>query len=432
MLNRPHLLGVLISVSAFGFACGSQDTGSTVAGAAGGAPQGTGGTTGLMLAGGAGGVGNGTGGAGGIGITGMHDGGTVPVTGDQLTMILSSACVSNHQQGTAVPSVLELVVDTSGSMGEAPMGSPRGTPTKWVSTQGALESAITGLSDTTAVGVLLYPNMNPQPSDTARAVSACVAVNKIVPIDVLGATGSGQRMTLQNTFQNAMPQGSTPTDDAYRYALVAGMDAYASTAQKFMLLITDGAPTYSQNCVGNGNANSVVDPQPIIDDIANALKNGVRTFVIGSPGSEVGPNGMDERVWLSQAARAGGTATAGCVDTGPNFCHFDMTTATDFGAALAMGLGQISSQLDTCTYTIPPAPSGMAIDTSQINVVLSLSTGSEIINPDNVGDCTEGWQINAMGEIILCADTCARAKADPSAKVDLVFGCASGDLNPPK
>jgi hypothetical protein len=56
-----------------------------------------------------------------------------------------------------------------------------------------------------------------------------------------------------------------------------------------------------------------------------------------------------------------------------------------------------------------------------------------VINPDDIGDCGEGWQLNADGQIVLCEGTCARVQEDGSgASVKLLFGCRSGEVEVPK
>ncbi len=50
------------------------------------------------------------------------------------------------------------------------------------------------------------------------------------------------------------------------------MKPFMTDAGKFMLLITDGAPTLSDGCIGNPPA--VVATQPIIDEIAGAADRG--------------------------------------------------------------------------------------------------------------------------------------------------------------
>jgi hypothetical protein len=135
---------------------------------------------------------------------------------------------------------------------------------------------------------------------------------------------------------------------------------------------------------------------------------------------------------LSRAAKAGGTDVPGCTDDGPNFCHLDMTEEPDFAAALSAGLGAIAGQINTCTYSVPPPPDGQEIDLSKVNLIVTAGDESQLVLPDDMGDCSEGWQLNADQQIVLCADTCTRVQQDGGATVKLLFGCASGEIEIPK
>jgi hypothetical protein len=184
------------------------------------------------------------------------------------------------------------------------------------------------------------------------------------------------------------------------------------------VLVTDGTPTFSLGCVGDGR--TAVDTAPLIQAAADAAAAGIRTFVIGSPGSEMA------REALSKMATQGGTAPAGCSDTGPNYCHFDMTTAPDLSVALNAAFKAITGSVITCNYTIPPPPSGQTIDPTLVNVNFTNSAGTTVVakDPDPNGGCTKGWQYAANNtQIVLCPDMCEQAKADPAAKVSVVVGC---------
>jgi hypothetical protein len=377
---------------------------------------------------------------GGNALTGSHDGGTVVLTPAQVTNITSAACTGWTTEGENLPAALELVIDTSGSMDDTAPGTKS---SKWVVVRDALTQAIAGLPASVSLGALYFPNENVQNSTVAQAITACINTKAMVPMAVLGAAGSAQRNTINQSLQGIRPASYTPTADAYDYALKSGLEPYMTTANKFMLLITDGAPTAALGCIngltagrGGMGGGMVMDQPtaPIIAEVAAADAMNIRTFVIGSPGSQMSSQGgMDMRPWLSAAARAGGTATAGCMDAGPNFCHLDMTQAPDFGAALTAGLSTIVGQVvDSCTFTIPAPPAGQTIDPNLTNLIITAADGtSKLVLPDNTGTCTEGWQFDGTDKVVLCSQTCSEVKGDTQAHVQLVFGCSASQIAPP-
>jgi hypothetical protein len=413
---------VVAAVSSSLFACGSSDGD----GAGDGAGANGSGGSGLVLGHGGKSSGNGT-----------HDGGLVPLTPDQVNEIENAACTGWAAEGENLPAVLQLVVDVSGSMDDpAPGGNRR---SKWQVTREALRDAIDTLPASVSAGVLYYPNRDTGGSTSMRPVNACVNVDEMVPIGILGNDGSPQRNALQSSLDDANTDSYTPTHDAYHHALKQSLEPFQSQANKFMLLITDGAPTMSLGCIGGstgGMMGSVMDAptQPIVDEIKAAFGVGIRTFLIGSPGSEESSeSNMDMRPWLSKAAQEGGTAKAGCQVDGPNFCHLDMTQESDFGQALVDGLATVVGQIiDTCTFAVPPAPDGQTVDPNLTTLIIESSMGATLALPDDKGDCGEGWRFNASGQVELCPATCEKIKGDASARVQLMFGCTVDQVVPVK
>jgi hypothetical protein len=114
---------------------------------------------------------------------------------------------------------------------------------------------------------------------------------------------------------------------------------------------------------------------------------------------------------LSRAADAGDTASAGCSHEGPDFCHFDMTQAPDFGAALRNALAQITGQIISCSYDLPTPPPGEELDLTKVNVVHTPGDGEPVLIPQTGdGSCSEGWRYQ-NGTIELCESTCQRVRA---------------------
>jgi hypothetical protein len=320
------------------------------------------------------------------------------------------ACAGQSAGAESAPSVLQLLVDTSGSMDQDAPGA-RGS--KWTVTRGAVLDAINGMPEDTSVGVIFYPNV---PNNDSNP---CIQRQTAVPIAELAAAGSQQRQRLSRAFQRQSPAGGTPTHDAYEYA-VGDMSASRAIGARFLVLITDGIPTFSLGCEGDGNADNPVDSAPLIAAARDAAVGGVRTFVIGAPGSE------DGRESLSRMAEAGGTASAGCSHQGPNYCHFDMTRERDLGQGLASALGIISGVALGCRYSVPVAPDGAMLDPGKVNVLFTPPDGvQELIGQSLDDGCSEGWRYtDNQTQIRLCSNTCERVQGSDGS-LTLQFGCAT-------
>ncbi|MFO7178469.1 MAG: vWA domain-containing protein [Pseudomonadota bacterium] len=413
MLKRS--LGILVALG-MAFAalpgCGDSDSGDSEA-VGGAPPYGQGGAGAI--------IGIGASGPTGTGGKSTFDGGTAPLTEDQFELIQNDSCAGWVAEGEAVPSLLELVVDVSSSMSARAPGSNR---TKWEVTRDALLEAIVGvngpgLPESVSVGLLFYPNTRAEIRENRQDISACVDTDAMVPIAVLGPENGAHRRRIREAIQNARLEQSTPTHDAYRYALEEAVLPATFGGKKFMLLITDGAPTVALGCSNPAGRIQDVDPDPIVDEVQRAAEEGVKTFLIGSPGSE--PN----REWMSYAAVLGGTAPPNCDVNGPDYCHMDMTTAPDFSAALRAGLDEIVGIVSPCRFAFAEPPANQQIDAGKINVVLSSGGQHTLVIRDDQGECSEGWQLAGGNEVLLCPDTCERVRSDPSMRVTLAFGCTS-------
>ncbi len=424
MLKYLAALPLLLVV----LACSSkEDKSGKAAGAAGsGNATSSGGTAGqsvIDIGGSSGTGGSGSGAAAGT------DGGTIPPeTADGLRM---KACAGWTSEPELLPTVLQLVVNTSQSMSETTRAT--NGMSKWVITRDALAIAIDTLPATTSVGVLYYPNMMTQGSDTPRNVSACVNVNALIPVVLLGDAGSQQRQRISMSLNAAGPNGSTPTHDAYHYALENGMKKAEEEGNKFMILITDGAPTLALECIGQGTPRQPSPTQPIVNEVLATREEGIRTFIIGSPGTENNGNGEDSRPWMSRAAVLGGTARSGCSLGGPNYCHIDLSQESDFAGALNAALARILGQIVSCSFELPTPPAGETLDLSQINVIYTPgSGGDELVGRDDSPDCQDGWQLDSNNRVVLCPNTCDMVQRDPQGSVELLFGCASEVSEPVK
>ena len=424
-----------LALFAVAAACGSSttDKGASLGGSkgkgTGGSTGATGGTTPIAITGGTTSSSGGTDGT----TAGSSGNGTISMeTADDLR---SKSCAGWSSEPELLPVVLMLVVDTSGSMNDKPNGS---SSTKWEITRDALGNAVDTLPTTSAVGVLYFPNMNTMGSEVARPIDQCVNVNAMIPIGLLDAAGSNQRSTIATSLDRGKPAGSTPTNDAYDYAYTNGMQASKLTGNRFMLLITDGAPTLKKGCQGGGMPDDQQPTQPIIDDIHAARQAGVRTFIIGSPGSE-SVNNVDVRPWLALAAVEGGTAPEGCSvlpaqnGAATDWCHIDLSQGSDFAGALNAALSRILGLITSCTFDVPAtAPDGQVVQPDEVNVIYTPGSGGDdvLVGRDDSPDCQTGWQFDGEGRVVLCPQTCATAQNDPTGKVELLFGCSSVSVGP--
>lgn len=330
----------------------------------------------------------------------------------------NGACAGQIAGAEVAPTVLQLVVDTSGSMDDDAPGPVRGS--KWDATRRALLAAVDRMPAETAVGVVFYPDVSNSDDNNGNDPNGCFDRQADVPLAVLDAAGSQHRRQIQRAFQDQKPNGGTPTHDAYAFA-VQGLESVTLPGADFAVLITDGIPTFSLGCDDSGrDQDNAVDSGPLVVEAANSLSHGVKTFVIGSPGSE-GARGD-----LSRMAEAGGTAIPGCSHQGPVYCHFDMTRAQDFATELAEALGQIAGLALSCSYDIPLPPNGAQLDPAKVNVLFRPGAGqAEVIAQSPGQGCTEGWQYSQDGSrVLLCGSTCARVR-DAEGSLSLQFGCAT-------
>ena len=187
-----------------------------------------------------------------------------PGTGETQT----ESCEATGAQAAFVPPIITFVVDTSGSMGfEMPEGG-----TRWEVTRRALEDAVAALPEQAAVGVVYYPAAETEED-------FCFAANSELFVPLAKLDGQ-QRDEVAQSLEQTVPRGGTPTHDAYRYALFE-LGATELDGNRFIVLTTDGAAQVGLRCV------NFYDHESMLADVrSGSEKFGVRTFVIGAPGSE--------------------------------------------------------------------------------------------------------------------------------------------------
>lgn len=323
------------------------------------------------------------------------------------------ACETTTEHASPLPTTLLFNLDMSGSMncavGTTSCGSTGPTPapddSRYDQLRIVLEEALTSLPDSTRVGIQRYP-------DGAR----CAEDGLVVELDTLDIN----RSLIDSTLRGMSPEANaiTPTHDAVVNALTR-LRARTRDEARFQVLATDGAATVCLGCdTGCSFDQQDLDNEMLIERVRGAAEeDGIRTFVIGVPGSR------SFQQILSRMASAAGTARPGCSDEGPNFCHFDLTdSGLDFSAALRQALAAIGNAVLSCEYEIPPNPDG-SFDPTRVNVALTDQEGESVqISRDPTR--ANGWDYSDdSSRIELHGDACTQARDAQGGRIDVLFGC---------
>lgn len=310
---------------------------------------------------------------------------------------------------------IEFLVDSSGSLG-APWVDDM---TRWSFVQGALAAAFSHYSEVTATGLVFYPNVQWSAGVQGEGDDFCLLTYESAPIAELSEE---QRVDLLDAVESQPTLGATPTYDAYEYA-VSLLSSQAFGRARSLVLVTDGAPTYSAGCVGDGV--TPVDSSPLADAARRALTDyGIRTFVIGLSGDTTG---------LSAMAEAGNSARFGCDTAADIPCHFDASVSSNPGVFLDRALSSIEDQTSRCAFEAPLGPDGEALDLRKVQLALVLPTVTALVShvPDDE-PCEHGFRyIPSARQYLLCGGTCADYASQSALGVELRVGCIRPGGPPP-
>jgi hypothetical protein len=301
------------------------------------------------------------------------------------------------------------LVDSSGSLREAWVDDA----TRWEFVQGALASAFSSYSEVTAAGLVFYPNVQWSAGVQGEGDDFCLLTYESAPIADMSEQ---HRQSLLDAVDGQPTLGATPTYDAYEYA-VSLLSAQASGRARALVLLTDGAPTYSEGCVGDGV--TPVDSSPLADAARRALtEHAIRTFVIGVSGEVQG---------LSAMAEAGNSARLGCDTAAEVPCHFDASSSSSPGAFLDRAFASIEEESSRCAFEAPLGPEGDALDLREVQLALVLPNVTAVVPyvPDEEA-CEQGFRyIASEQQYLLCGGTCEEYGSQPALSVELRVGCIS-------
>jgi hypothetical protein len=339
-----------------------------------------------------------------------------------------TSCAAQSYVSPQLPASVLFVVDRSGSMAcnappvqtvESCNADPKrldaSKPSRWEITTSALTTTFQSImAGSTAAGLSMFS------TDGYCGVDSTPVVG-VDPID------SAQQQALTDAMRQAEPAGGTPIVGSMISAYHHLHEELHAVGNRYVVLITDG----EESCGMAGNADDKADllaarTRLLQTEVQKARMANIRTFVVGTPGSE------GARGFLSELAFQGGTArNPSCMHGDANAavgdCHFDLTMEQDFARVLQTTLGTISNEARGCEFQTP-AGGGDSLNVQ----VRTSGAAPRCLTLDN-RDCStaaNGFQYAKRadgsmdyGRVVLCGQACASVKADTSAVVDVILGC---------
>ncbi|MBM4364082.1 MAG: VWA domain-containing protein, partial [Deltaproteobacteria bacterium] len=318
---------------------------------------------------------------------------------------------------------LYFVVDASGSMIQ-PMDVPSRSgylPSRFEAARGAILDLLRAVGHRVQYGAALFPAEVPDPLDVCPPGEQVFATRPGDEVShaIAGVDGPTLKI-LQRTLAARGPSGFTPT--AASLAAVRPI-VTALPGTSYVFLLTDGAPNCGgapscpiEDCIPNidgscspdvnccdpaagaGDAVLCLDADATVAQAAALRASGVRTFVIGMPGTR------EYADRLGDLAEAGGTARAG----EPRY--YPVQGADDLADTIrTLGLGVAVS----CDVELGQAPPDPAL----VNVYLD--TSLVLLDP------VDGWIWTSEGSVRLVGEACRHLQAGDAFQVQVVAGCPS-------
>ncbi len=351
-------------------------------------------------------------GEGGILDAGFQDG---PPAADAAGL-----CGNQFFQVTPEPPNLYFVLDRSGSMLDT--ASPTTTTTKYSAVRKASIDVVLELGSLVNVGAAVFPG-NPDASECSTGSEVFSTRRGDVPGSFTGSYGP-----VTAAFASAInvaPAGGTPTAATLRSLLSVLTPLPGRTS---VVLATDGGPNCSaehacgpEDCIWNIEGATLYEqpctpeynccdpylvqgpgPRACLDGAATAaavaaLRDlGIRTYVVGIPGSEYYESLLDQLATLGGGARP----------TSPRYYRVDdVTTLRETLAAIS------KKALVTCEFLLDAPPP----DPDFVNVYLD----RQAVPYDPVN----GWSWTGDRSLRLQGESCAKLERGEVVQVQVVAGC---------
>ena len=313
---------------------------------------------------------------------------------------IGGGCAAASEQAALSPVYLVFLLDESGSMGDGQHGD---RTEKWDPVTAALRSFFADPASTGITASLsLFPlnqNMGQGPASDSMPAN-CEASAYVDPVVTPRALPDDKSFADAIAALDPPNEFGTPTRPALTGTIQYAETLLAEDATRkvAIVMVTDGEPV---SCQGNNIANTAAAAEAVADRIP--------TYVIG-----VG----ESLTALNDIAEGGGTDAAFIVSLDD-----PEQTRTDLLDAINLIRGQAIS----CEIDMPAPPPGKKLDPEKVNVQftpdgqpgMTLKYGT-----DCAGDVAWRYDDPAQPTTIqLCDSACTMVKADPNAKLDVVFDC---------
>jgi hypothetical protein len=342
----------------------------------------------------------------------------------------TQGCDARSYASEELPASILFLVDRSGSMAcnpppvqsvmdcnAMPIAKDPTKPSRWQITVDALKESLANLEGTHGGAGLTF-----------FSVDSMCGVNSTPNVGVNAVT-QPQLDALSLALDALEPRGGTPIVGAVVLAYSHLHQEIMAPGNRYVVLLTDG----EESCGFAGDGSDIGDVykarKHLLEvEVQKAREANIRTFVIGSPGSE------KARGFLSELAFQGGTARSPDCEHGDmggdvGDCHYDLTLEDDFASVLRDALGEVSGQALGCEF---PTPDGVS---TRVNVQYRLGgeeTPTCLAKVTSACDASaDGWQFGThadgsedLTKVVLCGAACTRVKDNPEIAVDVILGCA--------
>jgi hypothetical protein len=322
-----------------------------------------------------------------------------PIIANAPDAAASDECATAQYEAKLRPLDMLVLLDQSGSMTEH--------DDRWTPTTSAIKSFV---SSPESAGIGIGLQYFPLGKDDDEKCQGTTYADPSVPIAPLPGNAPAMIQSIdahyfdkENCCDAPEHQG-TPTRPALEgvYAYLRDWLAAHPERDAVALLATDGEPS---EC----DANDIDDVGRVMSEAASASPS-IATYVIG----------IGDEEDLAELATAGGTGQGAFTVDGTG----GMTEKQ-----LLETLNKIRGESFRCDFDIP---AGMYSDPNLTNVETSIATRPpaklvKVQTPDDCARATQGgwYHDDASKRIQLCPEACRAIRMEPSAKVNIVVGCAA-------